>query len=80
MIELEANAPFCIEKTQQWIGLYIHLKHHEDDLDINVKRILQAIETRLYKKLSIEQIETLEVTYTDGLQDIARDSNSSSAE
>lgn len=45
------------------IGVYLLLKHHEPEGDEPLVDLMQRIETYLYQRLSIEEMEQIEYLY-----------------
>ncbi|WP_020613661.1 hypothetical protein [Sediminispirochaeta bajacaliforniensis] len=45
------------------IGVYLLLKHHEPEGDEPLADLMQRIETYLYQRLSIEEMEQIEYLY-----------------
>ena len=53
--------------TMETAGLYILLKSNENELDDVLTGLLKKIETELYHKLSIDEIENLEDLYSKNI-------------
>lgn len=45
------------------VGLYLFLRHHEEELDTNTLAALNELEQELYQHLTIDEMERLEETY-----------------
>ncbi len=60
----EREALFMLQlDTLETEGLYLLLKSNENELDSVLTGLLKKIETNLYEKLSIEEIENLSTLY-----------------
>ncbi len=48
---------------KELIGLYILLKGGEDTLDFTMSKLLSRVESYLYQKLTIEELENIDFVY-----------------
>jgi uncharacterized protein YcgL (UPF0745 family) len=47
------------------VGLYLFLRHHEEELDANTLKVLNSLERELFHHLSIDEMERLEEAYRE---------------
>jgi len=53
--------------NREIIGLYLLLRKYERELDLDMQKLKNSLEKLLFDKLSIQQIEILDILYNQGM-------------
>ena len=52
----------------QMVGLFVFLRRHEMELDTHLVALYEKLERHLHSRLSIEQMESIETLYEQGIE------------
>lgn len=56
--------------NRELVGVYLFLKRQEEELDPTLDGVIGRIEKYLYGHLSVEEVESLDVLYREGLDSL----------